>query len=147
MLQDGESGRCPEGFSAVPEGCPAARGRSVSSERGAPTGAKPFRVLPGVSVRLKFPRIVTRGYKCDRRLNYGAQMPEIRQIPVTLVYITNQDYKSWHDVNYLQKTQNNLPAYGIAGAAAVFFLNFEKTKRKRNLFKEVEKMAQKMRYC
>jgi len=37
-LQDGESGRCPEGFSAVPEGCPAARGRSVSSEAGRPPG-------------------------------------------------------------------------------------------------------------
>ena len=48
-MQDGESGRCPEGFSTVPEGCPAARGRSVSSEAGRPSGAalSPSGLLPG----------------------------------------------------------------------------------------------------
>ena len=51
VLQDGESGRCPEGFSAVPEGRPAARGRSVSSEAGRPSGAalSPSGLLPGAS--------------------------------------------------------------------------------------------------
>ena len=51
VLQDGESGRCPEGFSAVPEGRPAARGRSVSSEAGRPFrgGAKSYRTKPGAS--------------------------------------------------------------------------------------------------
>ena len=49
VLQDGESGCCPVGFSAVPEGCPAARGRSVSSEAGRPSGAalSPSGLLPG----------------------------------------------------------------------------------------------------
>lgn len=51
VLQDGENGRCPVGLSAVPEGCPAARGRSVSSEAGRPTGAalSPTGLLPGAS--------------------------------------------------------------------------------------------------
>lgn len=62
----------------------ASRGaRTECKQRsGAPLrgGAKPFRASAGrVSARLN-PRIVTRGYKCDRRLLItGAQMPEIRQ--------------------------------------------------------------------